>query len=173
MTIITPKTCWIAFGVALCTMYFGYVPPTYAAGSVPVVNSTATPPPCTGTCRKVNPDVISMTDLPGGVPSDEHLPSVAIFAAKAKLVFTGITKFPNELDIELRAEGGAHETVHVPSADPPTAFAGFPRKALLDSVIEVTKYTRILYRAGHSGKSYAVSVSQPVSVSAPVFITIP
>jgi hypothetical protein len=173
MKILPLKIASIALAVASGLLYFGLVPPTEAAGGVPVTTSTATPPPCTGTCKKVNPDVISMTDLPAGEPPGTHLPSIAIYAAKTRLVVSRIVKFPSELDIELTAPHGKRETVHLPftgSADPVPMF---PREALMDTVIELTKYARILYRPGTSGNVDSVSVSPIFTVSRPVFVTIP
>ena len=163
----------IAVAAASGMLYFGMVAPAEAGGGVPVTTSTATPPPCTGSCKKVNPDVISMTDLPAGEPPETHLPSVAIYAAKTRLVISRIVMFPSELDLELSAPRGKRETVHLPFSGPPSPVPAFPRKALLDSVIELTKYARILYRTGSFGNVNTVTVSPIITVSRPVFVTIP
>jgi hypothetical protein len=173
MKIVPLKIASAALAAASGLLYFGMIPPTQAAGGVPVTTSTATPPPCTGSCKKVNPDVISMTDLPAGEPPETHLPSVAIYAAKTRLVISGIVVFPNEVDIALTARRGKRETVHLPFTGSPGPVPTFPHKALIDAVIEMTKYARVLYRTGTSGNVNTVSVSPIITVSQPVFVTIP
>jgi hypothetical protein len=114
-----------------------------------------------------------MTDLPAGEPPETHLPSVAIYAAKTRLVISGIVVFPNEVDIALTARRGKRETVHLPFTGSPGPVPTFPHKALIDAVIEMTKYARVLYRTGTSGNVNTVSVSPIITVSQPVFVTIP
>jgi hypothetical protein len=83
------------------------------------------------------------------------------FLPQAHLVFSRVVRFPQELDIELTASGGTHETIHLPFSVPPrSSLFRFPPDARLDSVIGSNFTARILYHQGTHGHFNTYTVSQ-------------
>lgn len=164
--IVSAKACWIVSGIAVSLLFLARLPSADAAGSVPVVQSTATPPPCVGSCHTVSPDVIALTNVRGTQPIKPR-PVIFLTKANPNLVISRIVRFPQELDIELTASDGTHETIHLPFSVPPSSSLFlFPRDATLDSVISIGSTARILYHRGSGGQFHAYTLSQAPSITA-------
>jgi hypothetical protein len=166
--IVPARAVWIVSGVAVWMLLLAHLPSANAAGSVPVVRSTATPAPCVGNCHRVQPDVIALLDPhlpPGATPAPM---GAVIFAPKATLVFWRVVRFPHELDIGLTASDGTHETIHLPfSVRPSSSSLRFPQAARLDSVIGLRATARILYHQGTRGSFKIYTVSEAPFMTEP------